>query len=176
MTKGLSRSGFDIDLREGEAREAALVRAMASVGHLVEHKRDHKAHDSGNVFIEYQQKGRPSGINVTTAQWWAIEFDANAWIVIETDRLRWLCRQAWRNPANRKSGGDNNNYRGVTVPVRDLVRMDYLAVVELSPDAPPPPSQPKLSRAPATKPPMDDDDADLDAAWERALGRLESVA
>ena len=169
MTEGLSRSGFDIDLREGEDRESAFVKALREVGYLVEHKSDHLARKTGKVFIEYRQKGRPSGINVTTAHFWAIEFDANAWVVIETDRLRWLARKAWQDPLNRKTGGDHNLYEGVTVPVAELVRLDYLAT-----GSGPAQEQGQLDRefvraAKLPEPLTDDNELDrlFDVAWER---------
>jgi len=170
MSKGQARAGFDIDLREGVLREVAFVKAMREVGYLVEHKSDHRAKQTGKVFIEYQQKGRPSGIATTEAHFWAIEFDDTSWVVLPTDRLKWLCKQHWQT--GRVKGGDNNQYDGVLIPVSHLVRLDYLATGTA--DAVP---QKQLDRAfsEAAKLPMDEDDADLDAAWERAIKRLEAA-
>lgn len=74
MAERLARSGFDIDLRDGEAREAALVHVFLRA--RVEHKADHRAKTTGNVFIEYRQPSGPSGISVTTADWDQREINA----------------------------------------------------------------------------------------------------
>lgn len=169
MSKGLSRSGFDIDLREGEAREAALAKALSKVGYLIEHKSDHKARATGNVFIEYRQKGRPSGIQVTTADFWAIEFDTNAWVILETSRLKWLAREAWK-AGRRVVGGDNDQYEGVLVPVAQLTRLDYLTT-GTAPATPQPILDRRFAQAIGGLA-MDEDDEDLDTAWLRAMERL----
>lgn len=120
MTQGLARAGFDIDLRHGEAGEQAFVHVFLKA--KVEHKRDDKCRVTGNVFIEYKQKGRPSGIAVTTANWWAIEYDEECWVIVPTDRLKALARQAAKEPRRLVKGGDNNLYDGVLVPIEWLVR------------------------------------------------------
>lgn len=120
MTKGLARAGFDIDLRDGQAREDALVHVFLNA--TVEHKRDYECRKTGNLFIEYRQKGRPSGIAITTARWWAFEYDEDCWLIVPTDRLRACARQAYKDRTKRVRGGDNNNYEGVLIPIEWLVR------------------------------------------------------
>ena len=120
MTQGKARSGFDVDLRDGEAREDAFVYTFLRA--RVEHKSDEACRRTGNVFIEYRQKGRPSGIAVTTAERWAIEYDGDCWLVVPTPRLKAITRLAYRDPKKRVKGGDGNQYDGVLVPVEWLVR------------------------------------------------------
>lgn len=120
MTEGRSGAGFDIDLRNGQAREDALVYVFLRA--LVEVKSDRKARETGNVFVEYRQPSGLSGIATTTAQWWAFEIDDDVWILVPTEKLRALARVAWRDPRRRKKGGDFNNYDGVLVPVAWLVK------------------------------------------------------
>lgn len=114
MAEGLARAGFDLDLKFGEARETAFVAALTDCH--VECKSDQKVRSTGNVFIETHQHGRPSGINVTTSQWWAIEYADDCWLVVRTALLKALAKRA---PV--KDGGDHNNYRGRLVPVRWLM-------------------------------------------------------
>lgn len=120
MADGLARAGFDIDLLDGKAREDAFAYVLLKA--KVEHKSDEKCRITGNVFVEYRQKGRPSGLATTTAEWWAIEFDKDSWLLMPTERLRALARQAYKDPRRRVSGGDNNQYEGVLIPVEWLVR------------------------------------------------------
>lgn len=125
MTEGLSGAGFDLDLQEGQIKEELLKQLIGGVGYRVEVKWDRRAKDTGNVFIEYRQKGRPSGIAITEADWWAIFFDEDAAVWLRTQRLLWLARESW-NAGNRVAGGDYDRYEGVLIPLADLVRIDYL--------------------------------------------------
>lgn len=120
MASGIARSGWDIDLRDGEAREDAFVHTFLKA--KVEHKSDEKCRFTGNVFIEFRQKGRPSGIAVSTADYWAIEFNTNCWIVIPTDKLRHLARQYWK-AGKVKNGGDGDNYEGILIPLTALIQV-----------------------------------------------------
>lgn len=92
MTEGRSGAGFDIDLRNGQAREDALVYVFLRA--LVEVKSDRKARETGNVFVEYRQPSGLSGIATTTAQWWAFEIDDDVWILVPTEKLRALDRKS----------------------------------------------------------------------------------
>lgn len=116
MTRGPARSGFDLDLAHGEYREGALAEILRASGPLIEVKSDGKCRETGFLFIEYQQKGRPSGIKTTEAQWWAFEYYDNFWLIVPTERLKRAARRAW-HAGNRRAGGDNNAYEGVLVPL-----------------------------------------------------------
>lgn len=98
MTTGIARQGFDLDLRHGQAREEALVHTL--LGSRVEAKSDGRCRATGNLFIEYRYRGRPSGISTTTASRWAFEFDDNAWLIVPTDRLREAARRALKEGAH----------------------------------------------------------------------------
>ena len=88
----------------------------------VEVKSDAIARRTGNLFIEYRQKGRPSGISVTEADYWAFEYDDDCWLVVPTDRLREVARGIYANhPERRRRGGDFNQYEGVLVPIHQLI-------------------------------------------------------
>ncbi len=87
----------------------------------MEHKRDYLCQKTGNLFVEYRQKVMPSGLAVTTADYWAFEYEENAYILVPTERLKELARIAYRQ-GRLKRGGDYNNYEGVLLPVEWLVR------------------------------------------------------
>lgn len=118
MSEGLAREGFDIDLRHGEAREDAFVHVFLKA--RVEHKSDDKCRKTGNLFVEFRQKGRPSGIQTTTADWWAFEYDRDCWLIVPTERLKAVARQAYKEGRIAR-GGDYNNYEGILVPIEWLV-------------------------------------------------------
>lgn len=123
MSVGLSNGGFDLDLRQGKLREGALGKLLAATAKTVEVKSDRKCRNSGNLFVEYRQKGRPSGIATTTADYWAFEFDVDNWLIVPTEKLRQIARKIYRrSPRNRVHGGDFDQYEGVLLPVAMLVR------------------------------------------------------
>lgn len=127
MTQGLARAGFDIDLRDGQAAESALVHIF--LGSRVEVKRDEMAHRTGRVFVEtateiFNRDGelKPSGINVTEAAWYAFYLAGTGrWILIETPRLRRLVILADQKGLTTR-GGDNNRFHGALIPLDWLVR------------------------------------------------------
>ena len=127
MAVHLARAGFDLDLRHGEAREDALVHAM--LGTHVEVKSDGRCRYTGNVFVEFRHRGRPSGLATTTAERWAIEYDDDAWLIVPTDRVRDLARRALAEE-RRALGGDEDQSEGALVPVRWFVGREHLAPID----------------------------------------------
>jgi hypothetical protein len=120
MAEGIARAGFDIDLREGVAREGALVHVFLRA--RVEHKRDYKCMDTGNLFVEYRQKhGAPSGLSTTTAAFWAFEYDRDCWLIVPTERVRRVAKASSKIKGRLVLGGDFNNFRGILVKLRDLI-------------------------------------------------------
>jgi hypothetical protein len=119
MADGLARGGFDMDLPHGEARESAFVKALTTC--RVEHKCDGWAPATGNVAVEYEQQGRPSGIMVTTAQFWPFEIQDDVWLVIRTSLLKVAVARAVKE-GRAKLIGDHNQYRNALIPVEWLYR------------------------------------------------------
>ena len=125
MSDGIARSGFDADLVFGEARESAFVEAVRKA--RVKMKSDQKARSTGNVFIEIRQgspikgEGRPSGISVTEAEWWCIEYEDDCWLTVRTSLLKALVGRA-KALRGTKMAGDRNRFEGVLVPVEWFIR------------------------------------------------------
>lgn len=120
MAKGQARSGWDIDLMDGEAREEAFRDVLLK--RYVEHKADERCQTTGNVFIEFRQKGRPSGLATTEADYWAIEYAPDCRVVLPTGVLREVCAEVLGQRAYVR-GGDGDNYEGVLVPIERLVQV-----------------------------------------------------
>ena len=71
----------------------------------IEVKTDLLSQDTGNLAIEYESYGKPSGINVTTAEFWAfIYFYKDTWYggLWPIKSLKEVCKKAWS-----VSGGDD---------------------------------------------------------------------
>lgn len=124
---------FDIDLDFSENEEAALVEllnAIAGGRQTMEVKAERKALRTGNVFIEFAQTPqgqpeKPSGIQTTKADWYAIVIGPTR-ILVPSDYLRYAARKYGRDhPKSVKPGGldGDNPTRGVAIPLNDLVRL-----------------------------------------------------
>lgn len=116
MADGKARKGFDLDLRDGEDAENRLLEVIRSGNGLVEVKSDKMARGTGNVFVETEYRGQPSGLTSTEADWWAIEVQDDVFVLMKTERLRELARRF-----RLTEGGDNDWSRGRLVPVARLV-------------------------------------------------------
>ena len=115
---------FDIDLRQGEAREDAFVHVLLKS--RVEHKHDKKAGRTGNIAVELAQKCkdglvRPSGVNATEAERWAIEYAPECWLILPTSRVRALAMLAMNNGLAQWIG-DGGNHHNALVPIEWFVR------------------------------------------------------
>lgn len=124
MANGLARSGFDKDLAFGESKESVFVKALQSV--RVECKADQKCRKSSNIAIEIRQgsnvrgKGKPSGLSVTDAEWWAIEYADDCWIFLRTSKLKTIARACMQNRGT-VMGGDDNRFELILIPIELLV-------------------------------------------------------
>ena len=127
MSIGKAREGFDLDLKHGESREGSLATLLRG-GKKVEVKSDGICRHTGNVFVEFEQHGRPSGLAVSTADYWAFEVNDDQWTIIPTQKLKKIAAGYYKQ-GKVIWGGDHNNYRGVLVPVRALVE-NHLLLVE----------------------------------------------
>jgi hypothetical protein len=107
------RHDFTVDLAYGHEGEANLIAFMEALNaRTVEVKADR--YRNGRMVVETSQKplGRdwqPSGINVTTATWWAYRMAPDAFILVSTERLKNYLRanRATLEKREMASGGDN---------------------------------------------------------------------
>lgn len=122
---------FDFDLRRGQVGErkvGGIIDAFTSG--TVEVKTDYGVNKTGNFYIEYEQDQRngttaPSGIAASEATHWAFAF-ANGAIIVETEALRSICRDYWREHGDecigtRPANENSNGTRGIKLPVSYLL-------------------------------------------------------
>lgn len=111
------------DLKLGEEGEQ-LVKHLLGRARTIEVKRDFIASTSGNLAVEYECRGKPSGIAVTESDWWAFvsgRGEANCVVIfIETKQLKELCRRYYQR-GETISGGDGGLSRMVLVPICDIL-------------------------------------------------------
>ena len=58
----------------------------------VEVKKDVKSQETGNLVVEVEFNGKPSALSTTRADYWVFD-DGESYIWIETDKLRYICRE-----------------------------------------------------------------------------------
>lgn len=107
---------FVSDMLDGEAKERNLASILNG---SIEVKADKAAQKTGNIYVEVTDRGRPSGINTTTAEWQAQfltgeGFDSEVVVLIKTDRLRKIVEGK-----KTVNGGDAST--GVLVKLKKLM-------------------------------------------------------
>lgn len=108
---------FDIDLLAGKVSEDSVARLLCSTRFEV--KLDRLAAITGNLAVEYEvKKGEQierSGISITTAEWWIVEFSKKSFLVFHVDIVKRLARLAIKQ-GRHKWIGDGGNHHNALVP------------------------------------------------------------
>ncbi len=110
---------FRWDLEVGQIAERWLGDILSN--NTIEVKRDFVASRTGNVFVEFFCRGKPSGISTTEAEFWAFILADKTVVLLPTDRLKALAREAHKAGQIVK-GGDSGASKGVLISVERLVR------------------------------------------------------
>lgn len=118
---------FDVDLGRGQAGERLVAGIYTALfDGRVEVKKDFGAWKTGNHYVETAQQSdsgewKPSGINATEAEWWAIVGpDEVGMLVIRTDLLKRLAASA--PEASQPIRNERTNAsKGRLVRVEDIV-------------------------------------------------------
>ncbi len=111
-------NNFKYDLAIGQAEEIWLGDLLK--GAKLEVKRDFKSTKTGNIYVEYECRGKPSGVSTTEADYWAFILNGERVIIVPTDFLKDLCRYYYEQGKTAK-GGDGNFSMGVLLPTSKLV-------------------------------------------------------
>ena len=111
---------FNKDLSYGKRHEKLVMKSMENF----ELKTDRMAHKTGNVYVEFQSRGRDSGIRTSKSDTWIFKIvskgDRHLFsIQIPLSRLKKLVSKDYRVVP----GGDNLTSRGYLVPILDLVKV-----------------------------------------------------
>lgn len=110
-------SDFRFDLLVGNEVEGQL--GLILNGKRIEVKSDKLAHKTGNVFVEYESRGKRSGIATTQADYYCFEVQGT-FILISVPRLKIIARKYIGTDKDIR-GGDENTSKGVLLPVLDLL-------------------------------------------------------
>ena len=120
--KKLKESDFSVtkftkDLSYGKKHEKLVMKSMENF----ELKTDRMAHKTGNVYVEFQSRGRDSGIRTSKSDTWIFKIvskgDRHLFSIhIPLTRLKKLVSKDYRVVP----GGDKLTSRGYLVPLTDL--------------------------------------------------------
>jgi hypothetical protein len=95
---------------------------MFSDGKHIEVKNDRLIHKTGNLFFEYESRGKPSGLATTTAEYWIYRIDElDISFIFPTKALKQVCRVYYKENLYLKNGGDNNSSKGFLIPLTKLL-------------------------------------------------------
>ena len=132
-----NRKKFDIDLQYGKVREKLVADMLQDKKSEVKSERD-VWQRTGNIAIEYECYGKPSGINATESDFWfhnlCINGDIYATLVFKTETLRKIVDSL--DFVKTVSGGDHNASKMYLVNIKKLFSSDvikaYKGVAEVS--------------------------------------------
>lgn len=117
-----ARPEFDKQLKFGLEQEDQFYKDVTGT---IEIKCDRACSRTGNVFVEFEDAGKPSGISLSKAKYYVFTLykedrKLQTHIMIPTSRLKKLMK---KYPV--KKGGDNWEARGHIIPAIDLLTYEY---------------------------------------------------
>ena len=125
--KTADRKKFDLDLQYGQVREQQVADMLQDKKIEVKSERD-VWQKTGNIAIEYECYGKPSGINATESDYWfhnlCIGEDTFATIVFDTNSLKRIIANL--DKKRSVSGGDNNASRMYLLNLQKLFSSDVI--------------------------------------------------
>jgi|TARA_A100001201_G_scaffold143356_2_gene144651 hypothetical protein len=119
--KSKDRKKFDIDLAYGKVREDMIKDMLQDKKIEVKSERDVWKR-TGNIAIEYECYGKPSGINATEADYWfhnlCVGEDIYATLIFKTENLKKIIDSLERKVS--VNGGDHNASRMYLISLQKL--------------------------------------------------------
>lgn len=110
-------SDFRYDLEVGQVAEAELADTFENK--KIEVKRDLRAKETGNIFIEYASRGKPSGLATTQSDFYCFVIE-DLHIMLPTVQLKKIAR-SYLGTSRDVRGGDNNTSYGILLRLKDLI-------------------------------------------------------
>ena len=110
-------SDFRYDLKEGKLKGETKFHKMLSDS-TIEVKFDRKTRETGNVYIEYESRGKKSGIRTTQADYWTYFVQDEMCLTIPTQRLK---EKIIKLKPRKVKGGDKDSSMGFLIKLTDLI-------------------------------------------------------
>ena len=122
-------SKFDLDLQYGQLREQQVHDMFHNKKIEIKTERNWWK-KTGNIAIEYECNGKPSGIDKTESDFWiqilASGTDNYCKLIFDVPRLKRLVEKY--KPTHSKMIGDRNASRCVLIPLNELFEKENVAV------------------------------------------------
>ena len=120
---------FDIDLKYGQLREKKVHDIFSNKKIEVKTERDWWF-KTGNIALEYECNGKPSGINATTSDYWihilAKGNKNHCMLVFEVSRLKKIVEQY--KGTHTRMVGDRNASKCVLLPIKKLFDKEIICL------------------------------------------------
>jgi len=119
---------FDLQLSQAMVNERRLgeIFSCATIEKIELKSETWQWEQTGNICIEYRQRGKPSGIATTSADFWIHELrraDATlVYLMFPVERLKELAREAIKAGRCRSGAGDAGLFDVALVRLRDILR------------------------------------------------------
>jgi hypothetical protein len=119
---------FDLQLTQAliDERRLADIFANAKLERIELKSESRRWEETGNIVIEYRQNGQPSGIATTEADCWVHELKRDGqtlvYLMFPIERLKALCREAYRKGQYHEGGGDGRRYCNVLLKLSDILQ------------------------------------------------------
>ena len=125
----VKNSKFDLDLQYGQLREQQVHDMFHNKKIEIKTER-YWCKKTGNIAIEYECNGKPSGIDKTESDFWiqilASGTDNYCKLIFDVPRLKRLVEKY--KPTHSKMIGDRNASRCVLIPLNELFEKENVAV------------------------------------------------
>jgi hypothetical protein len=129
MIKTKANKKFDIDLKYGQVREEQVKSIFADKKIEVKTERDWWA-KTGNVALEYECNGKPSGITATKSDYWihilATGKKNHCMLVFEVSKLKKIIKKYKKDYT--RMVGDRNASKCVILPIKKLFDKEAIDV------------------------------------------------
>ena len=114
---------FDIDLKYGQKREQR-IKEMIEEGTVEVKTERNWWYKTGNIAVEYESFGKPSGIAATEAKYWAHVLangdEEHCILWFRTEKLKQLVKKF---EYNTKAVGDFKKSKAYIIPIMDLFKL-----------------------------------------------------
>ena len=113
---------FSHDLKFGQVGEKIIGELFSNK--KIEVKRDKWICKSGNLAIEYESRGKPSGLAKSEADYWCFivsgDMEDKIILFVEAEKLKEIARKYYEQ-GKIKNMGDNNTSKAVLIPFKELL-------------------------------------------------------
>jgi hypothetical protein len=124
-----SSFNFAKDLGVGKEAEESVFKSLTDEELKVEVKRDDWTLRTGNIAVEFECRGKPSGVQVTESnEWWHV-LSSSLTLRLETRFVKWLFESLGDKPQYIKEMGDSDGKGGkvaksLLIPWADLLKLN----------------------------------------------------